>query len=89
MRLANWHAIRQRGTHVVFIRRGNRIDELLRAEAQLAGLGVLDGMAVEARLGLRRELLGLFRADERLLDRFLDGCRFRHGVPPRMQMRAL
>ena len=68
-----------RGTHVVFLGRGNRIDKLVRTEVQLAGLGILGGVTVEARLGLRRELLGLFGANERLLDSLLDGSDFGHG----------
>ncbi len=61
------------------MRRRNRIDKLLGAEHQLAGVGVAGGMAVEARLGLGGQLDGLLRADQRLLDRLLDGRGCGHG----------
>ena len=62
------------------MRRGDSVNELVRTEVKLASLGVLDSVSVEAGLGLRRELLGLFRADERLLDGLFNGCDFRHSV---------
>lgn len=60
-------------THIVFIRGRNGIDELLGSQIQLAGIGILDRMAVEASLGLERQLRFLFSLGphEGALDRLL------------------
>lgn len=72
-------------THIVLLGRRDGVNELLVAQKQLAALGVGDSMLGEASLGLGGQLLGLglglLVADERLLDRLLDGGNLgRHGA---------
>lgn len=65
-------------THIVLVLGRNGADELLGSQVQLAGLRVLDRMAGEASLGLRRELRRLLNANQALLDSFLDRRNARH-----------
>lgn len=58
-------------THIVFIDRGNSIDELIWAHVQLSRLGVLGGILAEAGFALGRYLHWLLGANEGLLDNLL------------------
>lgn len=59
-------------THKILILGRDSLDELVAPQIQLARLGILDGIAQEVRLGLRRDLGRFLGAHKGLLHRLLD-----------------